>query len=93
MTLEEMRDRRKALRLTLKDLSERSGVPLATVQKIFNGTTASPRYKTLRALEEALSGSSDEGNAYAMTPPEPLLVGEEPMVYGSAAPKREKPQG
>ena len=68
-------------------------MPLATVQKIFNGTTASPRYKTLQALEEVLGGSPDGGSAYTVTSPELLHVGEEPVIYGSSAPGREKGQG
>lgn len=60
MTLDEIRTLRKELRLTLKELSERSGVPLPTVQKIISGSTASPRYKTLRALEKAIAEAQGE---------------------------------
>ncbi len=35
-------------------LSDLSGVPLGTVQKIFSGETAHPRYATLHALEQVL---------------------------------------
>ncbi|MCD8222387.1 MAG: Uma2 family endonuclease [Clostridiales bacterium] len=54
MTVEEMRKRKKDLGYTNEMISEWSGVPLGTVQKIFAGVTASPRYETMRALEKAL---------------------------------------
>jgi Uma2 family endonuclease len=51
MTVQEMRERKKQLGYTNEMISDRSGVPLGTVQKIFSGETASPRYDTLLALE------------------------------------------
>ena len=64
MTIEEMRIRKTSLGYTAEQLSQRSGVPLGTIQKIFSGATASPRYETLQKLEAVLSmpavpGSSD----------------------------------
>ncbi len=61
MTIQEMRDKRKELGYSYARLSELSGVPETTIQKIFSGTTASPRYATLQALEKALGPS---GNLY-----------------------------
>lgn len=54
MTLEEMKQRKKELGYTYARLSELSGVPLSTVQKIFGGATISPRYDTMLALESLL---------------------------------------
>ena len=42
MTIEEMKQRKKELGYTCARLSELSGVPLSTVQKIFSGATPSP---------------------------------------------------
>ena len=56
MTLEEMKQRRRELGYTYRRLSELSGVPVGTIQKIFGGMTASPRYETLLALEKVLLG-------------------------------------
>ncbi len=53
MTVEEMREIKKARGYTYEQIAERSGVPLGTVQKIFSGETQSPRYATLQALEAA----------------------------------------
>lgn len=54
MTVQEMKERKKELGYSLKQLSELSGVPLGTVQKIFGGETKAPRYQTIQALEKVL---------------------------------------
>ena len=51
MTVEEMKQRKKELGYSNEKLSELSGVPLGTVQKVLAGVTRSPRYETLIALE------------------------------------------
>lgn len=54
MNSEEMKIRKQELGWTNEILSERSGVPLSTVQKILGGTTHNPRKATMDALEQAL---------------------------------------
>jgi len=54
MTIEEMKERKKELGYSMAKLSEYSGVPLGTLQKIFSGETKAPRYETIQALEKAL---------------------------------------
>ncbi len=54
MRIERLKQRTKDLGLSYKKLSELSKVPLSTIQKIMSGATASPRYETIRALEEAV---------------------------------------
>ena len=54
MTLEEMKTIRRERGISLQLLSDRSGVPVPTLQKIFSGETARPRYVTLAAIEGAL---------------------------------------
>ena len=56
MTIKEMKEKKQELGYSYKKLSEISGVPVGTIQKIFGGETVSPRYDTVRALSEALSG-------------------------------------
>ena len=51
MTIEEMKQRKLERGYSYAQLSELSGVPLGTVQKIFSGDTEHPRYATLQALE------------------------------------------
>lgn len=53
-TIAEMKARKTELGMTNEMLSEISGVPLGTVQKVFAGITKSPRMATLAALEKAL---------------------------------------
>lgn len=59
MTVEEMKQRKKELGFTNEKISELSGVPLGTVQKIFAGVTDSPRYSTLMALSKIFSNEAD----------------------------------
>ena len=52
MTIDEMRRMKSEMGLTNEQVAMLSGVPLGTVQKVFAGVTSSPRYDTLRALEQ-----------------------------------------
>ena len=54
MTIQEMKKRKTELGYTNEQIAELSGVPLGTVQKVFGGTTASPRYDTIQKLERIL---------------------------------------
>lgn len=75
MTIEEMKKRKKELGYTNEKISELSGIPLGTVQKIFAGVTESPRYDTLRALKRILEPSAD----MVMEPG--VLYGKKPGDY------------
>lgn len=59
MTVKEMKERKQELGYTYAQIAELSGVPLGTIQKVFNGATSSPRYETLRALEAVLGESQN----------------------------------
>lgn len=61
MTIEEMKRRKKELGYSYEKISELSGVPVGTLQKIFSGETSSPRYKTIMALSDVLG---DKGDIY-----------------------------
>ena len=52
MTIEEMKKKKQEKGYSYAQMSDLSGVPVGTIQKIFSGETTSPRYDTLRALEE-----------------------------------------
>jgi Uma2 family endonuclease len=54
-TIEELKKRKKELHYTNLMISDESGVPLGTVQKLFAGFTKAPRRKTVEALEKVLS--------------------------------------
>ena len=72
-----MKERKKELGLTNEMISEKSGVPLGTVQKIFSGHTEAPRYSTLIAIEEVLK--------------KPSMIGESVQPY--SLPLAEKKEG
>lgn len=59
MTVEEMKRRKLERGYTYAQISELSGVPVGTVQKIFSGETEHPRYDTLQALEQVLKDRDD----------------------------------
>lgn len=75
MTIEEMKEKKREHGYTYNMMSQMSGVPLGTVQKIFTGETKSPRYDTLEALARIFENSDrdylyadmveDSGTAYA----------------------------
>lgn len=59
MNLLQMRYYKQEKGYSYRMLSDLSGVPLGTIQKIFNGETKSPRYETLQALERVLKPDKD----------------------------------
>ena len=52
MTIEQMMQKKIELGYTYALISEKTGIPLPTVQKIFHGETRSPRYDTMAALQK-----------------------------------------
>lgn len=59
MTIQEMQKRKRELGYTYAEIAKRSGLPLPTVQKVLGGTTKSPRYDTILALENVLAPVPD----------------------------------
>lgn len=60
MTLSQMKYYKQKYGYSFAQLSELSGVPQGTIQKIFSGETKSPRYDTLMALEKVLRPKEGE---------------------------------
>lgn len=54
MKVSELKQRKQEMGYSNEKVSELSGVPLGTVQKIFGGATSTPRYETLKKIEKAL---------------------------------------
>jgi Uma2 family endonuclease len=97
MTVEEMKKRKTELGLTSQMISQMSGVPLGTVQKIFAGTTKAPRRLTIEALERILSHSgpsemAEDRQAYIQEgvrrsenqPRQDCMLRETPAPYDTA---------
>lgn len=76
MTLQEMKEKKRELGYSNEQISQLSGVPLGTVQKIFSGETVSPRYSTLQKLEK-IFGDHGAGSR--------SFVREAPLRYSTAA--------
>lgn len=74
LTVEELKRLKDAGHYSYREISERSGVPLGTVQKVLGGITASPRRDTLEALsnvllKETMTGAgiiSESSHAYSV---------------------------
>lgn len=62
-------------------LSEISGIPKGTIQKIFTEVTKSPRYETLQALEQALQVHSDDIYRQVSEHPDAGILRETPAPY------------
>ena len=75
MNIRQMIEAKKEKGYSNAKISELSGVPLGTVQKIFSGETSSPRYDTIQALSKAF----DED-----------MVEEAMPAYGSNIAKKRK---
>ena len=48
--------------LSWQDISDASGLPEATIRKIFSGETADPRFETVVRLVSAMGASLDKMN-------------------------------
>lgn len=55
MDINYLKERKKALGYTNAMIADKAGVPLSTVNKIFGGATETPRYNTMKRIEEVLS--------------------------------------
>ncbi|MBR6173251.1 MAG: Uma2 family endonuclease [Eubacterium sp.] len=65
MTVEEMKKKKKEMGLTYRQIAEKSGVPLGTVQKVFGGDTDTPRYDTLQKLSAIFTEYKPYTDTYA----------------------------
>ena len=52
--IEIMKKRRREINMTYEELSQKSGIPLRTLENIFHGITKNPRIDTMQAIETAL---------------------------------------
>ncbi len=87
MTPEEMRQRKKELGYTNKQIALLSGVPAGTVQKVLGGITTSPRYETMRSLEEVLAPKVHLGGAYQTEKTDPVPMMRKKTAYQADKPK------
>lgn len=62
--LNELKDKRH---MTLQDIADKSGVPLSTVKKIFNGNTRDPGYRSLKPILDVLQDDQSDTQTKEMT--------------------------
>ena len=60
MGLEKIKEYQRKMGITTQELSERSGVPKGTLDKILSGVTKDPKLETLKAIARVLECSLDE---------------------------------
>jgi transcriptional regulator with XRE-family HTH domain len=58
--LERINEYKKKLGMTTEELSEKSGVPIGTLNKILSGATKDPKLETLKAIARVLGLSLDD---------------------------------
>ena len=82
MTISEMQSLKQEYGFSCRFIADESGVPFGTVQKIFGGSTASPRQVTLKSLTEFFEKNTSIGktyknysDAYQMNEPEANYTG------------------
>lgn len=93
MTLSQMQYYKQQKGYSYEKLSELSGVPVGTIQKIFRGETKHPRYETLQALEKVLLPSDyyehREGQSSMVCEPASYMsekITESSKMYGKLGP-------
>ncbi|MCD8132192.1 MAG: Uma2 family endonuclease [Lachnospiraceae bacterium] len=83
MDIEKLKKRKQELGYSMAQLSESSGIPLGTLQKIFTGETKQPRYETMQALEKVLGPeSSPRSYLDVFSELDTMMVSETALAYG-----------
>jgi len=81
MGLEKITEYKKKLGLTTEELSEKSGVPLGTLNKILSGATKDPKLETLKSIAHVLGLSLDDfDDREKKVVPEPTYADVERLV-------------
>lgn len=62
MEIADIKKHMKLHKITYEMLSDKSGIPLATLKDIFRGATANPRIDTMKAITTALNIDNNQNN-------------------------------
>lgn len=88
MNLSQMQYYKQQYGYSYDQLSQLTGIPKGTIQKIFTGVTKSPRYETLQALERVLKPVNQvepvelAKEAYSDSINQPDMIAEAAVPYG-----------
>lgn len=85
MDLRDLKELKAKAGITNKEISELSGIPFSTVNKIFSGATKNPSYASLLAIEEVLVTRQKIPFTYDTFAQEPVMMREETAPYGYRA--------
>ncbi|MCA5960598.1 helix-turn-helix transcriptional regulator [Blautia sp. RD014234] len=67
-----MEEYKKRLGMTTAELSEKSGVPKGTLDKILSGVTRDPKLETLKAIARVLGLTLDDFDDVSREPEKPV---------------------
>lgn len=81
MGLEKIAEYKKKLGMTTEELSNQSGVPLGTLNKILSGATKDPKLETLKAIARVLGMSLDDFDDLSINKPQEPSYNELITVY------------
>lgn len=81
MDISDLKKLKKQSGFTNSKISELSGIPLSTVNKIFSGATENPRYATLLAVEEVLVTKEKIPFTYDRIREEPVMLRDSAVPY------------
>ena len=86
MTIDEMNRIKDSRGYSFTQLSDYTGVPVVTLQRIFSGNTKNPRKVTLDAIEKVLLGDEAlySGKAYSYEKSSTTYMDNEPITRGLA---------
>lgn len=80
MDISTLKQRKKELKMTLDELSKKSGIAKRTLEDIFRGATKNPRIDTLQAIERALGLTAQEETQKNPPTVEYLTEGEKALL-------------
>ena len=97
MTIQEMKERKRELGYSYEQLAELAGIPCSTVQKIFGGTTRSPRRSTIVLQPAAMTAETEKpdrkksySGGYKYDTGQPGVLREPGGVYHTSLNGKEK---
>ena len=60
MLREKLASLKETSKMTVRQISEKSGVPVSTVTRVLSGETMNPSFEVIKSIVQAMGGSVDE---------------------------------
>ncbi len=74
MWLQKLREFKQGSSMTYKEISDKTGIPLTTIEKLFSGRTKDPRFTMVTEIANAMGHSTAEFNNESVTRDELDLI-------------------